>query len=124
MNGSKDLPGRAGLPCVAATLSLLALAGCGSTSKSATTTAATSATTPTTAASQSVRAVTYNVNLGHVAGSSGAASASGLAILTVKPPGELCWSISPVKNFSVSTSKTQATIVTIQPTPSGTPSTP
>jgi hypothetical protein len=128
MAGLKTLPGVVKAPCVTGTLLLLlALAGCGSTNKAATTTAAASAATPaapTGGSAQAVKAATYNINLAHVAGSSGGASASGTVILSVKPPGELCWSISPVKNFTVSTSTTQATIVTIQRTASGTPSTP
>jgi len=102
---------------------LLATAGCGSSSKSATTTASPATTTPATSAS--VKAATYNVSLAHVAGSSGAANAAGVVLLSVKSPGgELCWSISPVKSFTVSSSTTTPTIVTIQPTPDGTPSTP
>lgn len=129
MSGSKTLRGLGGVPFLAGTVSLLlALAACGSTSKAPTTTSPTSASAPTTTTSgapQAIRSATYNVNLSHVSGSSGVANASGLLILSVKAPGgELCWSISPVKNFTISSSKTQATIVTIQRTPSGTPSTP
>jgi hypothetical protein len=113
--------------CVAIGMWLsLALAGCGSSSKSATTTA-TSPTAATSAATSgsAVKAATYTINLAHVAGSSGASSASGVAVLNVKSAGgQLCWSISPIKTFTVSTSTTTPTIVTIQPTPSGTPSTP
>ena len=120
MSGPRTLPSLAGASCLAGTMSLaLALAGCGSTNNAATTT-----TSSPAGAAQTTKATAYNVNLTHVAGSSGGADASGLVILRVKAPDELCWSISPVRNFTVSTSKTQATIVTIQPTPSGTPSTP
>lgn len=100
---------------VASALLLLALAGCGSSSKS-------SAATATSGAS--VKTGTYNVNLTHVAGTSGAASASGVVVLSVKASDEICWSISPIKTFTVSTGTTTPTIVTVQPTPSGTPSTP
>jgi hypothetical protein len=128
MCGFKTLPGVVRVPCLAGTLLLLALAGCGSTNKAATTTAASSASGPTAAtsgAAQAVKTASYNINLAHVTGSSGGANASGVVILSVKAPSdELCWSISPVKNFTISTSTTEATIVTIQRTPSGTPSTP
>jgi hypothetical protein len=117
------------VPCLAGTLLLLlALAGCGSTNKAATATAASSVAAPTAAtsgAAQAVKTATYKINLAHVTGSSGGANVSGNVILSVKAPSdELCWSISPVKNFTISTSTTEATIVTIQRTPSGTPSTP
>src|SRR5271170_6677116 len=98
---------------------LLALAGCGGSSKSATTTA-TSSTAATSSASSgpAVKAATYNVNLTHVAGSSGASTASGVAVLNVRSTGDqLCWSISPIKTLTISTSTTTPTIVTIQPTP-------
>lgn len=109
---------------VASALLLLALAGCGSSSKSTTATSSGGATSPTTGAA-SVKATTYNISLTHVAGASGATGASGVVVLSVKSPGDqLCWSISPVKSFTVSTSTTMPTIVTIQPTPAGTPSTP
>jgi hypothetical protein len=129
MCGFKTPPGVVRVPWLAGTFSLLlALAGCGSTNKAATTTAASSAaapTAPTGGGAQAVKTATYNINLAHVTGSSGGANASGVVILSVKAPGdELCWSISPVKNFTISTSTTEATIVTIQRTPSGTPSTP
>ena len=130
MCGFRTLPGVVRVPCLAGTLlPLLALAGCGSTNKAATTETAASS-----AAARQRRQVgqrrrsrppTYNIYLAHVTGSSGAANASGVAILSVKASSdELCWSISPVKNFTISTSTTQATIATIQRTPSGTPSTP
>ena len=46
-------------------------------------------------------------------------------VLSVKAPGdELCWNISPVKNFTISSSTTMATFATIQPTATGLPSTP
>ena len=129
MCGFKTLPGVVRVPCLTGTLLLLlAVAGCGSTNKAATTTAASSAAAPTAAtsgAAQAVKTATYNINLAHVTGSSGGANASGVVIFSVKAPSdELCWSISPVKNFTISTSTTEATIVTIQRTPSGTPSTP
>jgi hypothetical protein len=125
----KTLPGVVKAPFLAGTfLLLLALAGCGSTNKAATTAAASSAATPTAPAGgapQAVKTATYNINLAHVTGSSGGANASGTVVLNVKAPSdELCWSISPVKNFTTSTSTTEPTIVTIQRTPSGTPSTP
>jgi hypothetical protein len=96
---------------------LLALAGCGSSSKGTSSSSAASA--------PPVKAATYTVNLTHVAGASGAASASGVVILSVKSPSnQVCWSISPIKGFAVSTSATTPTIVTLQPTSAGTPSTP
>lgn len=102
---------------------LLALVGCGSSSKTTSTTTPVAATPTTTAGS--VKPATYNVKLAHVTGSSGAADAAGVVVLSVKSPsGELCWSISPVKSFPVSTGTTTPTIVTIQPTAHGTPSTP
>ena len=117
------------VPCTIGVISLLlAFAGCGSASKTASTTSTNSSaasTTTTSGSSQSIKSASYNISLSHVAGSSGVANASGVVILSVRTPSdELCWNISPVKNFTISTSKTQATIVTIQPTPSGTPSTP
>jgi hypothetical protein len=110
--------------CMAVGVSLLlALTGCGSSSKSATTTAAPATTAGTT--SSAVKAATYNVNLTHVSGAGGAANASGVVVLSVKPSSdELCWSISPIKSFTVTTGTAKPTIVTVQPTPSGTPSTP
>lgn len=96
---------------------LLAPAGCGSSSKG-TGSASAAGVLP-------VKAATYTVNLTHVKGASGAASASGVVILSVKSRGDqLCWSISPIKAFAVSTSATTPTIATIQPTSAGTPSTP
>ena len=128
MCGFKTLPGVVRVPCLTGTLLLLlAVTGCGSTNKAATTTAASPAapTAATSGAAQAVKTATYNINLAHVNGSSGGANAAGVVILSVKAPSdELCWNISPVKNFTISTSKTEATIVTIQRTPSGTPSTP
>ena len=113
MRASKALRGTAVVGCMAASPLLLALAGCGSTNKATTTTAA------------PVKTATYDVNLTHVTGSNGASNASGLVVLSVKAPSdELCWNISPVKNFTVSGSTATATIVTIQPTPHGLPSTP
>lgn len=107
-------------------LLLGALAGCGSSSKSSTATATSSGgAAPATTGGASVKATTYNINLTHVAGASGSPSASGVVVLSVKSPADrLCWSISPVKTFTVSTSKTMPTIVTLQRTPAGTPSTP
>ena len=119
MSRFKRLPRTVVVSTVACCMSLLLLlAGCGSTNKAATNSTSSTATTPTTATS-------YHISLTHVTGSSGGANAAGVAILTVRAPSHtLCWNIAPVKDFPVSTSKTQATIVTIQPTPSGTPSTP
>jgi hypothetical protein len=109
---------------VASALLLLVIAGCGSSSESASSTA-TSSASPAAAAGSSVKTTTYNIRLTHVAGAAGAANASGVVVLTVKSGIDpLCWSISPVKNFTVSASKTTPTIATIQPTPAGTPSTP
>src|SRR5271165_2813037 len=108
---------------VVSVLLSLAAAGCGSSSNTASTTA--SPAVAPTSSSASVKTATYNVKLAHVAGSSGASNAAGVVVLNVKSPsGELCWSISPVKSFPVSTSTTTPTIITIQPTPNGTPSTP
>jgi hypothetical protein len=126
MSPVRALRGVVVVTCAAMSVSLLpALAGCGSTKKAATTTAASSVAAPTTATSgtpQPVKAATYNINLTHVTGASGAPSASGLVVLSVRSPSdELCWSISPVKNFTVSSSTATPTIVTIQPTPFGTP---
>ncbi len=118
--------GFAGVFAVIGSSLLLALAGCGGSSNSATTTA-TSSTAATAAggSDSTVKAANYNINLTHVAGSSGASSASGVAVLNVRSAGhQLCWSISPIRTFTTSTSTTTPTIVTIQPTPSGTPSTP
>lgn len=117
-----------GVKVVASVVSLslsLAAAGCGSSSKTAsTTTASPVAATPATT-SASVKTATYNIKLAHVAGSSGAADAAGVVVLSIKSAsGELCWNISPVKSFAVSTGTTTPTIVTIQPTPNGTPSMP
>jgi hypothetical protein len=110
--------GSQGVCAVVGALLLLALAGCGSSSKTATATSSGAATT--TAA-----ATAYNVRLAHVAGASGSANASGVAVLSVKPSGGgLCWSVSPVKTFTISHSTTMPTIITVQPTPAGTPSTP
>jgi hypothetical protein len=121
----RTLRGLWGVGVVTGMSLLLALVGCGSSSKTTSTTAASPvAATPTTAGG-SVKPATYNINLAHVAGSSGAADAAGVVVLSVKSSsGELCWSISPVKSFPVSTSTTTPTIVTIQPTANGTPSTP
>ncbi len=95
-----------------------ALAGCGSTNNAATTTASTTAN----GASSPVKAATYNVKLTHIAGASGASDAAGVAVLTIKSPGdELCWSISPVKGFTVSSGTGPPTFATIQPTSAGTP---
>jgi hypothetical protein len=115
--------------CAAMSVSLLlTLVGCGSTNKTATTAATTSVATPTTTASgasSSLKTTSYNVSLTHITGASGASGTYGVAVLSVKSPAdELCWSISPIKNFKVSTSTTTPTIVTIQPSPAGTPSTP
>jgi hypothetical protein len=115
------------LACVVVSaLLLLALTGCGSSSKSSTATATSSgAGTPASAGGASVKTSTYNINLTHVAGASGAASASGIVVLSVKSPSrQLCWSVSPVKTFTVSTGTRTPTIITIQHTPAGTPSTP
>jgi hypothetical protein len=100
-------------------LLLVALAGCGGSSKTST------ASTPATASGASIGTATYYITLTHVAGASGAPSASGVVVLSVKSPSpQLCWSISPVKTFTVSSATTTPTIATIQPTPAGTPSTP
>jgi len=123
----KDLRRLASTTCLAgAVLLMLALAGCGSTTTTSTTAgSAASPTTTTSGGSQTAKSATYNINLSHVTGSSGTANASGIVVLTVKPSTEeLCWSISPVKSFTISTSTAMATIATIQPTPNGTPSTP
>lgn len=115
--------GFAGVCAVIGSSLLLALAGCGGSSSSATTTATTASSSA--GSGSAVKAATYNINLTHVAGSSGASTASGVAVLNVRSAGNrLCWSISPIKTFTISTSTTTPTIVTIQPTPSGTPSTP
>ncbi len=104
-------------------LLLLTLAGCGSSSKTATATGP-AAGTPDTGG-VSAKAISYNIRLAHVAGASGSASASGVVVLIVKPSGGgLCWSVSPVKSFTISHSTTTPTIITIQPTSAGTPSTP
>jgi hypothetical protein len=117
--------GFAGVWAVIGSSLLLALAGCGGSSNSATTTGGSTAAGSAAVSGPAVKAATYNINLTHVAGSSGASSASGAAVLNVKSAGDqLCWSISPIKTFTISTSTTAPTIVTIQPTPSGTPSTP
>ena len=55
---------------------LLALVGCGSSSKTTSTTTPVAATPTTTAGS--VKPVTYNIKLAHVTGSSGAADAAGV----------------------------------------------
>jgi hypothetical protein len=116
--------GSQGVCAAVGALLLLALAGCGSSSKTATSSGAATPATTTTGGS-SAKAAAYNVRLAHVAGASGSASASGVAVLSVKPSGGgLCWSVSPVKTFTVSHSTTTPTIITIQPTPAGTPSTP
>jgi hypothetical protein len=116
------------IACAAVSALLLGgLAGCGSSSKSSSATVTTSsgAAAPTTTGGASVKPTAYDIRLTHVAGASGAPSASGVVVLSVKSPGDrLCWSISPVKTFTVSTRTTTPTIVTIQPTPAGTPSTP
>jgi hypothetical protein len=107
---------RGGFVAIGMTL-LLGLAGCGSSSKGTSSSSAASASP--------VKAATYTVNLTHVKGAGGAASASGVVVLSVKSPSnQVCWSISPIKAFAVSTSATTPTIVTIQPTSAGTPSTP
>jgi len=107
---------------MAGALLLLVIAGCGSSSKSASSTA-TGSGAP--AADSSVKTTTYDIRLTHVAGSAGAANASGVVVLTVKSGSDqLCWSVSPVESFTVSASRTTPTIATIQPTPAGTPSTP
>jgi hypothetical protein len=112
-----------GMCAAAGALLLLALAGCGGSSNTAATTSS-GASTPSTGAA-SANATAYNIKLAHVAGASGPANASGVAVLSVKPSGGgLCWSISPVKTFTISDSTTTPTIITIQPTPAGTPSTP
>jgi hypothetical protein len=104
-------------------LLLLAPAGCGSSSKTPTATSPAAATPATGGAS--AKATAYNIKLAHVAGASGSANASGVVVLSVKPSGGgLCWSVSPVKTFTISHSTTTPTIITIQPTPAGTPSTP
>jgi len=109
---------------VASALLLLVMVGCGSSSKSASSTA-TGSGAPAAAAGSSVKTTAYDIRLTHVAGAAGAANASGVLVLTVKSGSDqLCWSVSPVKGFSVSASKTTTTIATIQPTPAGTPSTP
>jgi hypothetical protein len=125
----KARPGSAVLAPATAIISLLlVLAGCGSTKEAATTAAPASAGPPTTTAggtSSSVKAATYNVNLTHIAASSGAPNSSGVVVLTVRSPSdELCWNISPVRNFKVTATTTMPTIATIQPTPAGTPATP
>ena len=121
----RTLRGFRGVEVIAGISLLLALVGCGSSSKiTSTTTTSPVAATPTTTAG-SVKPASYNIKLAHVTGSSGAADAAGVVVLSVKSPsGELCWSISPVKSFPVSTGTTTPTIVTIQPTAQGTPSTP
>ena len=129
---------RPGVGVVAAaamsTSCLFAVAGCGTTNKAATTTAATSGAAPNTTASGAstpVKAATYNINLTHVAGASGSPNAAGVVVLSVKSPGdELCWNISPIKGFTVSSGTTGTsgapppTFATIQPTSAGTPATP
>jgi hypothetical protein len=113
--------GSQGVSVAVGALLLLALAGCGSSSKPATSSGAATPATGATAA----KAAAYNVKLVHVAGASGAATATGVAVLSVKPSeGGLCWSISPVKTFTISNSTAMPTIITVQPTPAGTPSTP
>jgi len=117
------LRGVQGVCAAVSALLLLALAGCGSSSKTATATGS-GAATPA-AGGASAKTTAYNISLTHVAGASGASSASGVVVLSVKPAGgRLCWSISPVKTFTISNSATTPTIVTIQPTAAGTPSTP
>jgi hypothetical protein len=105
---------------------LPALAGCGSTNKATTTTATSSAAAPTTSGElPAVKPATYEINLTHVSGASGAPNASGLAVLSVRSPSdELCWSISPIKSFTVSPSTATPTLLIIQPTPNGTPRSP
>jgi hypothetical protein len=115
--------GLQGVCAAVGALLLLALAGCGSSSKMPTATSPAAATPATGVASAKTTA--YNIKLSHVAGASGAANASGVVVLSVKPSGGgLCWSVSPVKTFTISHSTTTPTIITIQPTPGGTPSTP
>lgn len=111
--------------CVVVSMSmLLALAGCGSSGKT-TTTESSVAATPTRTSASAVTAATYNINLTHVTGASGASNAAGVAVLSVKSPSDqLCWSISPIKAFTVSRGTTTPTIITIQSTPAGSPSTP
>ena len=106
---------------------VLGLAGCGSSkpATTATTSPAAASIPSTTATSAVAKAGTYTVHLTHVNGSSGSAGASGTALLTVKPAsGEVCWSVSPIQHFTVSSGTTHPTIVTIQPSATGTPSTP
>jgi hypothetical protein len=111
-----------GASWVLSALLLLALAGCGSSSK--TTSTSSGAATPS-AGGASAKTIAYNIRLTHVAGASGAANASGVVVLSIKPAGgRLCWSVSPVRTFTISHSTTAPTIITIQPTPAGTPSTP
>lgn len=119
--------GFAGVCAVIGASLLLALAGCGGGSANSASTTGTSSTAAASSATSgsAVKAATYSIKLTHVAGSSGASTASGVAVLNVRSAGDqLCWSISPIKTFAISTSTTTPTIVTIQPTPSGTPSTP
>ncbi len=111
-----------GVCAAAGALLLLAVAGCGSSSQPTATSPA--AATPDTGG-VAAKTTAYNVKLAHVAGASGPASASGVVVLTVKPSGGgLCWSVSPIKTFTLSHSTTTPTIITIHPTASGTPSTP
>lgn len=117
------LSGFQGACAAISALLLLALSGCGSSSTTPTARSSAAATPAT--GGVSAKATAYNVKVTHVAGASGSASASGVVVLSVKPSGDgLCWSVSPVKTFTISHSTTTPTIITIQPTPAGTPSTP
>jgi hypothetical protein len=120
----RTLRGSQGVCVAVSALLLLALSGCGSSSNNTATTSSSAAATATTGGT-SAKTTAYNIKLAHVAGASGSANASGVVVLTVKAAGgRLCWSVSPVKTFTVSHGTTTPTIITIQPTPAGTPSTP
>jgi hypothetical protein len=84
---------------------VLALAGCGSTNKAATT-AVTSSSLPSRAAEtpQPVKPVTFRVKLGANGTPAGAPSGSGLAVITIDIfHGQLCWKFSQVKNVTAPT---------------------
>ncbi len=100
------------LLCLAAVA--VAVAGCGS-SKTQTasappaSTASTSQTPPPgattlTAPPPAARARTYRLKLAGAAETpAGAPSGSGIAVLSIKPPNEVCWQFSELKNVSAPT---------------------
>ncbi len=80
------------IAAVSVSVLVLALAGCGSTKKGA----ASTATTTTRGIAPPV-STTYNLTLAGF--SEGAPNGSGLAVITINAPNQLCWKFSQLKGF-------------------------